>query len=407
MNNVKEWNHEGMLPENVSFGEIKREIPSFSQDIHSLKYTHPVEYLSSIESFVSKELISSQNFAEIKKLANHFTENITSFFGFETRLNNLDARSDYLFAVSSKKGEREALARLLQDENISESFKNQPEWQNVGKFAAAWVNPNSILYNKVLGLWLEFDTAGSPNERPAPCVFISTVPIRIDAPKDIQKYAWLADTALPLLTGKPLSEKMKQRLFDAIQHMPKDSLLFNVGVMLSRSSAGVRLVINRIQSTQIISYLKSLGWTDEQGEGLKLIKELEQEVSRFVLHIGITEDGIDPKIGIECSFYPDRYNLETRWSGFFDYLIKKGLGLPEKIEMLLGFLGVEQEDASHEFSLESYMTAVKLPEKNYSGALVRFISHVKICYKPSHPLEAKAYPGARLFGRPQTNTNYQ
>jgi hypothetical protein len=51
-----------------------------------------------------------------------------------------------------------------------------------------------------------------------------------------------------------------------------------------------------------------------------------------------------------------------------------------------------------DFDLKSYMTAVKIPENNFSRALVRYISHVKLSYKPNYPLEAKVYSGVRLFG---------
>jgi len=369
----------------------------------TLKDLYAAQFLSSVESFIPEELISSQNYSEIKKLASHFPGGITSFFGFESRLNSTDARADYLFAVSSKRGEREALAQVFTNGSLPKEFCSKKEWQNVEKFVAVWADPSSVLYNKVPGLWFEFDTTVS-SETPVPSIFIQTPSLRIDTPEDIQKCSWLTHIALPLLSGQPLSEKMEHRFLHAIQQLPKSASVLHVASMLSRATTGFRLVIYKINPKDIIPYLTSLGWTDNKNEFTTLIKEIECIASRIVLHINITENGIDQKIGLECAYHPDQYNLETRWEVFFDYLIEKSACIPEKKALLLDFLGVEQDDATQEFDLTSYQIAVRIQQNDFSAALVRYISHIKICYKPNHPIEAKVYPGVRLFGQTKTNT---
>jgi hypothetical protein len=398
MNNTQEWNYEGMLPDLYQIGEL-REKTIFSPKLYTQRYVQPVDYLSSVEPYVSHALISTKNFSEIKNLGHCFTGGITSFFGFESRLSSTNTRSDYLFAVSSKQGERETLLNLFQQRNLSSSFLNKPEWQQVGKFAAAWADPDSILYNKVLGLWLEFDTAGKPTDAPIPSIFIHSVPLRIDTSEDEEKCRWLTQTAIPLLIGQSLSEKLENNIINSLQHLPKEAVLFNIGVMLSRKATGVRLVIIRMKPSQIIPYLESLGWADQNNELSTLVDELKQYSDRIVLHIGITEDGLDPKIGFECSFSEDQYNLETRWSDFFDYLIKKNACLSEKKAQILGFMGVDQEDQTNDFNLKTYVPSIKISGNDFSRALVRYISHIKVSYKPNHQMEAKAYPGVRLFGK--------
>jgi len=155
-----------------------------------------------------------------------------------------------------------------------------------------------------------------------------------------------------------------------------------------------------MEPNQIIPYLNSIGWSDDTNGLSTLLDELEKYVTRIVLHISVGEK-IDNKIGIECSFYPDLYNQETRWSDFLAFLTEKGLCLSEKKSALLGFPGVEQEDMNNDFDLKTYMTAVKIPDNNFSSALVRYISHVKLSYEPNYPLEAKVYSGVRLFGSEQ------
>jgi hypothetical protein len=362
-----------------------------------LKGSHATDFLCLVEPYLSEALISSQNYAEIKNLADYFTGSVTSFFGFESSLNNSENQSDFLFAVSSKRGERETLVNLIENGNFQDIFRKKPEWQRVAKFASAWADPKSILYDMVLGIWFEFDAEQLLSEVPIPNIFIHPVSIHTFSSKEISQHKWLIQTALPLLTGRRLSKMIQQRITNSIQKLPSEASLFQTGIMLSRATSSVRLVIKRMHPNQIIPYLNSIGWSDETNGLSSLLDELEKYVTRIVLHIGVGEK-IDNKIGIECSFYPDLYNQETRWSDFLAYLTEKGLCRPEKKSALLCFPGVEQEDMNDDFDLKSYMTAVKIPENNFSRALVRYISHVKLSYEPNYPLEAKVYSGVKLFG---------
>lgn len=357
----------------------------------------PSDYLRLIESHIPEELISSQNFTEIKNLASNLNDDLTSFFGFETRLMNPDARSDYLIAVSALKGEREALVNLLEKGNLPKNFLNTSEWRQLHNFALDWINPKSEVHNKVLGLWLEFDTAKPSSDRSIPSVFLQTVPMRIDSQKDIEKCKWITRKAIPCLEGKPVSEKVEKCFIDVIRKLPKGASVFHVASMLSRKSEGIRVVIKRINPDQIVSYLKSIGWTDKDDGLSKLLKELKKFVDCIRLHINISED-VDPKIGLECFISPEKYNQENGWTDFLEYLVEKGLCQPELRSVLLGFSGVEQENPEYNFNLDSYMPSVKLPNKDFSKAIVRYISHVKISYEPNKQIEAKAYTGVRLFG---------
>lgn len=365
----------------------------------SLKGLNAEQYLSCIEPNVPGELISPKNFEAIRKFASHFCGNITNFFGFETKLDSSQGLADYLFAVSSRKGEREALVEMLKDESITAALMDRGEWQHIRNFVTEWANPDSPLYNRVLGFWFEFDKVEVSSEIPIPCVFIQTPFLRIDKPEDMEEFTWLTTSALPLLTGCCVSEKIERWMIQILQKLPKGCGLMDVGVMLSRAGTGVRFCIVRISPKQIIPYLTSLGWSDKDDKLSILLEELEEQVTRFVLHINITEEGVDHKIGIECSYSPDQYHLEKRWGSFLDYLIKKGVCLPERMQALLSFSGVEYEDSSKEFDLNTYQVSAKIQGNIFSGALVRFISHVKLVYKPDCPIQAKAYSGVRLFGR--------
>jgi hypothetical protein len=364
----------------------------------SLKKRHTIDYLSFLQPHIPKGLISSDTYTEMQHLASSFKGPITSFFGFETKLNSREARADYLFAVSSLKNERETLFTLIKNKSLPEEFTKRPEWQNISDFIREWTNPQSILYHHILGMWFEFDMTESPSEPIVPCIFLHTIPLRIRPEEDKDKIRWLTQQALPLITGEKISDKIENNVHRVIQHLPDNALVMDAGVMLSRQNPAIRLIVTKIHPHHIIPYLEKIGWSDQHDTFLLLLKELEQQVTRLVLHITVTENGIDQKIGVECSFASDRYHLETRWGAFFDYLIKKGLCLEEKKDALLQFMGIEQEDTQNKFDTTRYQPSVKIKNDDFSSALVRYISHIKLVYEPNHMLIAKAYPGIRLLG---------
>jgi len=358
--------------------------------------SHLVDYLQTIQAATPKALISDLTYTAISRLSCLFTEDISSFFGFEHRLQSPTAHADFLIAVSSERGEREAFARLLTTENFPAEYLQIPAWQHVQSFAQHWTDAHSILHTNVLGLWLEFDIDSASQDIPIPCVFIHTTPIHA-ATRD-SDYDWLLETGLPLLLGHTLSSNVRNHLQQAFKKLPASASVMDVGVMLSRTSSGVRLVYRHLQPQEIVPYLQSLDWTDTDNELASLIDELTEFASRLVLHITITDQGVSPKIGLECSFAPDLYQFETRWTSLFHYLERKQICLPGKQEIITDFMGADLEDTTTAFSLNHYTTAVRIPHAHYAKALVRYLSHVKIVYNPGHALEAKAYPGVRLFG---------
>lgn len=406
MNKIGEYGLEpGLHPS--SFGEL----PEF-QDQHRfiietvqlrktpLKALYTAQYLSSIECSIPHRLISAQNYCEMKKLASNFPEAISSFFGFESRLSSSEAQADYLFAVSSLRNEREKLAALIKKKTFPEEYLATPEWQNVGKFVLEWASPESVLYQKILGMWFEFDMVDNPSVIPIPCIFLHTIPLRRTSEEHIK---WLTQLALPLISGKKLPETIEQNVRHAIKLLPKEAVIMDAGVMLSRPALGVRFIIAKIRPNHIIPYLKKIGWPEKNNHLSNLLRELKRHVTRIVLHITLTEQGIDQKIGIECSFTSDRYHLETRWVSFFDYLVNRGFCVPEKKDALLQFMGIEQEDVKRNFDTSIYKPTVKIQDDDFSSALVRYISHVKLVYGPDQKISAKAYPGVRLFGASYTS----
>lgn len=386
----------GEIPiEDISTPE-EQQISKMFNDFEEL---NPYDYLSLIEAHIPDKLISTKNYTEIKNLANLFKNNITSFFGFETKLTSKENKLDYLIAISSKKGERESLLELLETNNLPESIMKLDEWKNIYNFTKNWANPESILYNNILGIWFEFDASSFFDGVLVPNIFLQTRKIRADSSMEIKKIEWITKNAIPLLTGKHVSKTIEKRFIEAIQNLPEGTALIHFGTMISRANMGIRIVINRIKSKQIIPYLNSIGWKDPTDELSKIINELDKFVSRIILHITIGEN-VSQKIGLECSFSKDKYHMETEWLKLLEYLINKNLCTPEKKHALLNFIGINNDEVNHDVDISSYIPSVLIKNNPYKNILVRFISHIKIVYQPNKLIETKAYPGIRLLGKP-------
>ncbi len=355
------------------------------------------DYLCQAESYLTN-LITIDKFQEILSIAENFPGNVTSFLGFEIHLRDATQRADWAFAISGEGSDREVLVNLMKNGQLPQKFFEQPEWRHIAEFSEAWTDQTSMLQKHIKCFWLEFDMPDTP-----PTVFIPSVffgPEKLPegiASNEASQYHWLLDTALPILRGQQLSKKIQHHVLNCIKKIPATASLFQVGTMLSRSSNDIRLYINRINPKDIIPYLKTLGWSDETGEFQSLIDDLQNKADRFVLSFDVTETGIGLRLGIDCSFASNRFHQENRWKELFDYLVEKGMCLPEKRDALLGYSGIDYSDISSSSVMKPLVSASRHLDDLLSNKLVRYISHIKVVYHPDRALEAKAYPAVRLF----------
>ncbi len=386
--------------------EEKKSTPDFDKPLNTTRMFlkesprdfHPCDYLDMLDSHINSKLISNRNLSEIKKLAGNLTEGLTSFFGFESRLESDQPRADYLLAISSQQGEKEALYNLFEKKDSLDISLDKKEWKNIKYFTKSWLDPESVLYDNILGVWLEFDTANPQVSSDIPSVFLQINPLRIDKPEDVDKCLWVTRSAIPKLTGSSVSKELEKLFIKTLVNLPDKASVFHVASMLSRNTEGLRLVIKRMDPDKIVSYLKSLGWKDEKNGLENLLQEIKKYVTTIRLHINLT-DKIDPKVGLECFISPNKYHDVDGWDNFLDYLVQKGLCKQKIRDSLINFQGVELENTNSEFNLNSYMPSVKISDGNFvNKAVVRYISHVKLTYKPKEKIEAKAYTGVRLFG---------
>ena len=365
------------------------------------------DHLGAAEPFLSEKLISSENFENILAVAGHFPGNLTGFLGFECRLGIKEPRADWAFAISGAGGDRMVLANLRKHGSLPVDLWETSEWKRIHEFSQIWADPSSILHHKIKCFWIEFDMPESLDGIPLPCVFFGPAKLpKGTSSNDIAEYTWLFNHALLTLYGSRVSKTIEHRVYDCIKNMPENTYIFQVGAMMSRKDChGVRLYINRFKTEQIMPYLNSIGWNDETGKFATLVAELKDKADRFVLSFDILEDGIGPRIGIECSFTDNRYHKETRWQEFLNYLVDKGMCLPEKRDALLSYSGIENRNNFTGAVMKPLTSASQSLDHIFQSTFVRYINHVKIVYTPGHAPEAKAYPAVRLFKSPDEADN--
>ncbi len=352
------------------------------------------DHVTRAASHLDKKLISQDCFNKIHTIAGMFPGAITSFLGFECRLAETNPSADFAFTISGVGQDRFVFQQLLKNNQLFQKLLSYPEWKRIQEFTTAWTDTKSVLFNNVKCFWIEFDITENKSDVPIPSVFFGPAKPSKTKGNAPDQYQWLFSDALPLLKGF-ISQPVQEHLVDCIGKIPLNAYVFQVGTMLSRENQTIRLFINKIEADQIIAYLQNIGWSEDPSKLIKIIEEIDQLVDRYVISFDVTEQGIGPKIGIECSFDTPAYDSVSQWNEFLEFLVQQGLCLPEKMEALLSYSGVDNTTMFAE-PVEPLISA-SATNAFASCSTARFINHVKLVYRPGKVLEAKAYPAIRYY----------
>lgn len=352
---------------------------------------HPLtEYLALTKPFVSDQLIDQESWEQIEAIAQYLPSQSTSFFGFECRLGESNARADFLLCISAGElGQAMLAGGEAPDMFVPELFQ-QPIWAQIREFATCWHNTLSPLHQKVSNFWLEFDVHKLSSHPPIPSCFFGSNMIYADPFADPSAHTWVTRTAIRLLQGAPLSSALEQQTFRAVNALPLGAYVFQVGLMLARGAKQVRLCIRGISTRQIIEYLETLGWSGCPVSLHNQLQELSHYAERIDLDIDIGETGIAPKIGLECylTFQP---KLQPKWSEFLQYLVTHELCLPEKQEALLDYPGFVREKTHRDQFPAHLLNLSKFLGNCSEVVFMRGLHHIKVVYQADRAIEAKAY----------------
>ena len=381
-------------PEYQLPNQIHQQISQAEEKNSLLEKLTPKDYFSMAEPFVSKMLVSPDNFKKIQTIATYFPGGVTDFLGFEVRLNGEESQADWALAISGRDNARYALANFLSNGHLPASYKQTPEWNRILNFTQLWTKPNSVLHDKILGAWLEFDMPENPPLVSIPSVFFNPAKIKDSSMGDPSDFSWFTELAIPSLMGQRLLKEIEQNLNTSIQKMPKNASLFIVGVMLSRKISDIRMSVQFRDPKQIIPYLDDLGWSEKTETFSTLINDLiSLNVNRIILDFDIGKQ-VGRTVAVECSFFPNHYHQEHNWKKILDYLVEKEIVAPSKRDDLLVYPGSEKTVMFSEKG-----TGLNTERTSQSKVISRYITHIKIVYNPDElKLKAKAYLAIRTVG---------
>ncbi|AFY95064.1 2OG-Fe(II) oxygenase [Chamaesiphon minutus] len=358
-----------------------------------MSHSFLTDYIKLVRPHTSPSLISEQTWDKINNVAEFLPNKITSFFGFECPLGIATAQSDFLICAEDTAGTgREILA---DKDRFPTALLSDPVWQQVTQFGREWQDENSILYQKIHNVWLEFDLDGDAQQLPVPSCFFGSEPIYAAtspyANPATPAYCWVSESALKHLLNDRLPERVEAKLFECFDCLPPEAYVFQIGLMLARNiKDAVRVCIRDIAPAQIGEYLQKIGWPGSVEILQEFVREIADFVERIDLDIDIS-DRVLPKIGFEC-YFSKQPKLEPRWQIFLDYLERNNLCLPQKRAGLLAYPGFLRESAAPN-DWPSYLSraARTLENNNAEAVFFRKIHHIKIVYQDDRPQLAKAY----------------
>jgi hypothetical protein len=335
-----------------------------------------------VNPHIPSALISSEHLEQINATVQHLPAEITTFFGYECRLQESKPRADFLLCVYPKIGRQ-----ILAGENnlLTENLFSVPSWNLIRSFAQEWANPASSFASKILNMWLEFDIDESSSAIPVPSAFFKPENNAIAPGND---YQWLKQ-ALIVLKGQPLSDNVMSSLNQCIEALPSGGYAFQVAAMFSRPMKFLRLCLRNIEPGEIPLYLERIGWTGNQATVKELLHWLNQRVNNITLNLDVSDEVL-PTIGLECYFNFDNTVYE-RIESFLDELVEKGLCLPEKRDGLLAYPGLVHQG----INAENWPLYLKWESVFYKRDKIsvfwRFLHHIKFVLRPDGRLEVKAY----------------
>lgn len=335
--------------------------------------------LSRMQRALSPGLVPHDSLAAAWDVTRRLPESMTARLGFEARLRESVDQADLLCCVTPWPGEREALLSRAAGYDGS-AHPVARAWQRVGALAREWARPASCLHRGVSNLWLEFDLDRPAAGPPAPSVFFGLDdpdPHTASFPSRAQQLIRdreVASAGLGVLGAGAVSPPLAARIDRCFRALPADAKIFQVGMMLARRTEAVRLCVRRLPAELFCGYLRDVGWSGDPAQLVPCVGELCAHAARLCLDFDVTNDGIAPRLGIECSA-AELPEDGPCWEGLLGFAGRLGLCSARKAEALLQWPGVEAgQDAADE-------------------PLVRAIAHVKFRYDAGRLDEAKAYFG--------------
>jgi hypothetical protein len=349
------------------------------------------EYIRLIKAHLPIALIDTAQWDSILGISDILPSAMTTFFGFECRLGNAEAKADFLLCADASEAGRRVLAANAYNIDLPKTLFHHPVWQHIRLFSTNWESEASVLYDRIRNVWLEFDTATPTDSMiPVPSCFVAPEPIFVTpALQQDHPHAAIWDIALPLLLGHELAQATKQNLIQCIAQLPEHAYIFQIGLMLARESDTVRLCIRDIPPQALVTYLQGLNWPGNLDRLNALLTEITPMVDRIDLDIDVS-DILHPKIGLECYLFKQP-KFDDRWNNFLDYLVLQGHCLLQKRQALIEYPGYIRQKLAPDLWPSDMRKLGGLLGTGYEWVVFKGLHHIKLVYQADELKEAKAY----------------
>jgi hypothetical protein len=298
---------------------------------------------------------------------------LTSRFGFECRLGDQEPACDFLVRTGAHPEEWPALATYA-------AVQVSSPWPEI----RALLDPR--IFSTLKNLWLEYDFAAA-NHAPLPSMFFGTDTLTSGAV--IEEAA----QAIGILRGRPLPPQAKRTLQAVVAALPKNTKLFQAGVMCSRAESPLRVCILDPQFHPGFpsEFLAAIHWPADPTSATEWLQSCSSLLDHVAVDLDICDDGaLVPKLGVEIYQNPAKTPIH-RLAALINQLTSSNLCTPGKAEGLLAWNGLIHERLHPDTWPKSLLAARALRAGGEYSTFCRWLHHIKLVYEPNQPLTAKAY----------------
>jgi hypothetical protein len=258
------------------------------------------------------------------------------------------APADFGVRLGPAEEGRRALSPLLAAVRSSDA-----RWDALERFAKAW-ETRLEARRAATCVFLEFDDRAD-GRIPVPSVFAAIA----------SGASW--EPVLDLVAGGPAGAETRVRLAESVRALPRGARLLQVGAMVGRPGCARRLFV-AVPKRRVRSYLECVGYPGDVEPVLELHESHAGWCGSVLLQLDVG-DTIAPRLGIEFDAQaPTPALRHAEWTELLGRFVVSGLCAPERAAELLAWSRPARADR-----------------------LRRDISHLKLVYDGTAPVEAKAY----------------
>lgn len=328
------------------------------------RYTPTLDDLVALVTRPSGNLLDRPSLARLRAVTASLPAYIAEFFGFERRLGGRRAGTDFAFSLSTR-----GLKWLIESKL----------WPQLSKLAEMWQGRCPC---DAITVWLEFDVSELASGEHPPNVFVTVDRVGSEP------------FALPPVIASPALQR-------CIEACPPSATRLQMGFMLSRATAALRVCALPMTYPQTMGFLTTVAWPGSLEDVGKALALYEHLCDGFGVHIDMLDSSPEASLGVEL-FYKGRVQehqpyAEPRWDKLFAQLINDRLCTTPERDALFAWVSQRAFNAPRPARL---LAALLHPNQMVlHGTLRTGLQHVKLCFSPKAPVRAKAYFGAVLEAR--------